>query len=220
MNVIKHLADNENIEMCQLLLKKWTVLREIICLLQIPFNATIAFQNKKLTLSDVFGRWLGMQLHLEACLQKSSFKTGLAQLLLKALKNRNAVIFENPLMSCALYLDPRFQIKLQHYDGKIEQAKNNMMKIWRRLIALKNGDSQPQTQSNATPNVSSDSLSFEFSEEEAVANYIQGKSQLSTQNAGTQSTSITATQQDKDIEVIIEMFQPDFEPKNKWSHIR
>lgn len=226
-SVIKHLADNENVEMCKLLLKKWNVLREIIYLLQIPFNATIAFQNQKLTLSDVYGRWLGMQLHLEACSKKSSFKTGFAIHLLNALKNRNTAIFSNPLMSCALFLDPRFQRKLHDYPEKIEQAKNNMIKIWRRLIVLQNDDSHPQIQSDNTPNVSSDSLSFEFNEEDAVTKYVHGERQLSTQHSNLINDDTTATRQDcnTDIEMIIDLFQLDVEPMHTsileyWENIK
>lgn len=213
-NVIKYLAD-ENVQMCQLLLKKWNVLREIISLLQIPFNATIDFQKKKLTLSDVYGRWLGMQLHLEACLKRSSFKTGLTQHLLDALKSRNIVIFNNPLVSCALYLDPRYHKRLYDYPEKLVQAKNNMIKIWRRLIALQNIDSQPQTRSDSTLNVSSDSFSFEFNEEDAVAKYIHGEGQNSTQSSQNVeiSSQSSATQKECDIESIIESFQPDIELK-------
>lgn len=213
--------------MCQLLLKKWNVLREIIYLLQIPFNATIAFQNQKLTLSDVYGRWLGMQLHFEACLKKSSFKTRLAEHLLKALKTRNAVIFNNPLMSCALYLDPRFQRQLLHYPEKIDEAKDNMMKIWRRLIVLKhvNTGLQTQTQADAPANVSSESIDFLFDEADAVARHVHGENQLSTQNKDTTNHSTTRLDHDIDIERIIDMFQAEVEPMNisiieYWENIK
>lgn len=206
-NVIKHLADIGGVQMCKLLLKKWNILREIVHLLQIPFTATLAFQNKKLTLSEVYGRWVGIQLHLEACLTKKSYKTGYAKLLLNALKNRNEIIFNNPLMSCALYLDPKFHRKLNEYPEKMEQAKKNILKIWRRLIALRELNPQHQEQTETTANVSTDSFEFDFNEEDAVSKFVQGKTNELQNNV----TSTTSKDRDVDIEMEIELFQPSSE---------
>lgn len=99
--VIRHYADTN--QSCRLLLHKWKALKELVVLLKIPFDATIEFQSQNLTLSDVYGEWIGMQLHLKMCTTKSHFKSGFAKHMLDSLINRNQNIFNNPFMACALY---------------------------------------------------------------------------------------------------------------------
>lgn len=113
---IRHFENTE--KKCELLLHKWRALKELVVLLKIPYDATIEFQSHKLTLSDVYGKWIGMQLHLKACVTKKQFKLGLAKHLLDSLENRNENIFKNPLMLCALYLDPRYHHTIASNDEK------------------------------------------------------------------------------------------------------
>lgn len=183
----------------QLLLKKWSTLKELVILLRIPYDVTVAFQNKKLTLSDVYGKWLGMQLHLEVCTSKKSFKTGLANHLLKALRIRNEKIFNNPLMACALYLDPRFQLEVTKNREMAQLAKDNLLKIWRRLNVLR-GDASIQTREPNNASKESLSLSFEFNVEEALAAHFQ------MQNYSKQTPF---EQTHDDIEILIDLFQPE-----------
>lgn len=196
-HVIKHYAVSENSKIFQLLLKKWAVLKELVVLLRSPYNATIAFQNQRLTLSDTYGKWLGMQLFLEVCTSKASFKTGLAKHLLTALKNRNEKIFNNPLMSCALYLDPRFHFQFIKCTEKTEQAKENLLKIWRRLNILRGDAVIEEGESSIKSN---DSLNFDFDEGAALAAHLQNKSV--TKQATVQGNY-------DDIEYLIENYQPD-----------
>lgn len=104
-----------------MLLHKWKALKELLVLLKIPYNATIEFQEQKLTLFDVYGKWIGMQLHLKMCITKPQFKSGLAKHLFDSLECRNANIFSNPSMVCALYLDPRKKKK-----------QSTLTKLWQR----------------------------------------------------------------------------------------
>lgn len=85
----------------------------------------------------VDGRWLGMQLRLDSYCKKKSFKTGLAQNLLDALKIRNKNLFKNPIMTAALYLDPRFRLEVTKDTERNGQAKNVLLDIWRRLVYLR-----------------------------------------------------------------------------------
>lgn len=82
--VIEHYENKGNL-MCRLLLQKWLILREIVYILQIPLRATIELQREDLTLSDVYGIWTKMRLHLNACASKTNYKTSLAKYLLDAL---------------------------------------------------------------------------------------------------------------------------------------
>lgn len=163
-NVIRHFANTE--QSCKLLLRKWKALKELVILLKIPYNATIEFQYQKLTLSDVYSKWVGMQLHLEMCITKPQFKSGLAKHLLDALKSRNENIFKNPFMVCALYLDPRYRNAIISNHEKSEEAQKTLTKIWHRINAI---DATPNNDSTvANMNISSD-LSFDdFDENEAV----------------------------------------------------
>lgn len=197
--IIKHYA-NGNSSLCKLMLKKWKVLKELVLILKIPYEVTIAFQSKKLTLSDVFGRWLGMQLYFQACIDKKKSKTGLAKHLLDASKIRGVNLFKNPLMSCALYLDPRFRTEIIDCDEKNEEAKRNLLRIWRRLVALREAPQQSETSI-----ASSDGSSFEFNEEEAILNHLQRNST---------NTSEPNPNQSVDIETEIDNFAPEPLPPN------
>lgn len=130
-----------------------------------------------------------MQLHLEKCIPKPQFKSGLARYLFDALKSRNENIFKNPFMSCALYLDPRYRNAITSNHEKVDEAKTTLMKIWRRINAI-----------NVTPaiveeaNVSSDLSVDDFDESEAVF-------QLYNPTDPNEETPV-------DIETKIELFQP------------
>lgn len=194
-NVIQHYATEENVKLYQLLLKKWSMLKELVIVLQIPYKVTIAFQNEKLTLSDLYGKWLGMELHLDACSKKTSFKSDLAKYLLNAAKNRNISIFDNPLMMSALYLDPRFHYSIVRNEEKKCSAKETL-KIWRRLIVLHESTSTPI--GNVSNN--SDQLNFSFDEERALVAYLNNDEQRDHSNQVTHDSD--------DIELLIDLFQP------------
>lgn len=53
-----------------LILQMWRTLKEIIYILKIPYEAMISLQSRKLTLSDTFGKWLEVKLHLKKVLFK------------------------------------------------------------------------------------------------------------------------------------------------------
>lgn len=190
-------AKNEHSKSCQLLLKKWNVLKESIYLLRIPFNVTIEFQSQKLNLSDVYHRWMVMQLHLKECVSKRAFKTGLAKRLYNEISLRNKNIFQNPLMSAALYLDPRFQMTITKDHEKAEIAKQNILKIGRRFNYLRS-DSIVDTSNKST-----DSLNFEFNEQEAMMQHLNQTALIQQDLESAQFDS-----QPFDIEMAVELFQP------------
>lgn len=71
--MVKYFA-NKEVKIFQLLQNKWMSLKEIVYVLRILYETTIAFQSKKLTLSDVYGHWITTQLHLKQCISKKSYK--------------------------------------------------------------------------------------------------------------------------------------------------
>lgn len=174
-------------------------MREIVQLLQIPYDVTVAYQYKRLTLSDVFGRWLGMQLHLDMLCKKKSLKTDLAKQLLNALTIRNENIFKNPIMGAALYLDPRFRSQIIRDDGKCNQAKMTLLDIWRRINVVRNNNNRTIDEREISSS-SIDSLSFD--EEAALIQHLQLNQ--NEQNVATQNNF-----QNVDIELLIDLFQPE-----------
>lgn len=134
--VVNHLADNKQVCMFKLLKRKWSILREMLYIMSIPYKATVSLQKQSLTLSDVFGIWLEMQLHLNACSKRTNYKSNLAKHLTSTLSERKEVIFKNPFMASALFLDPRFRSQIVRDEQKVDQAKETLKSIWRRLLAL------------------------------------------------------------------------------------
>lgn len=175
------------------------MLKELIIVLKIPYDGTIDFQYQKLTLSDVYGKWVAMQLHLKLFVSKKQFKTKLSNHLLKALEKRNENVFKNPLMTCALYLDPRYRMAVISSREKTEQAKSMLMKISRRIRAIESA--QNESISNQSNEISSDSLNLDFDEQKAISEHFNLN----------QNTNISMN---VDIETIIDMFSPELMPVN------
>lgn len=150
--------------MFRLLKIKWKVLKELSYVLSIPYKATIDLQKQSLTLSDVFGIWLQMQLHLTACGRKKNYETDLSNKLLQAVNERKNCIFDNPLMSSALFLDPRYRSQLIQDPHKLEAAKMTLKNIWRRLITLRiDATKTTETSMNlSAKSTTSDEISFEY----------------------------------------------------------
>lgn len=173
------------------------MLKELEATLRIPFGTTIKFQSQKLTLSDVYGMWIGMQLHLKHCGTKRKFKTGLAKHLVDCLESRSEIIFKNPLMLCALTLDPRYRKAVIFNREKKEVAKETLMKIWRRIQAINttHDESTAETSNNST-----ESFDFEFDMQAAISQHLD-ESTVRQQNAHNTSHF--------DIEMAIELFQPE-----------
>lgn len=143
-------------------MRKWNILREIVYVLQIPFRATVQVQRHDLTLSDVYGIWTTMKIHLRACANKSNFRTSLASNLLSAAESRQKVVFANPFMSCCLFLDPRFRRQISEEER--EKAKEMLYKLWKRI-------NQGEKEQKKDDSASSD-ISFEFDPEKEFANFL------------------------------------------------
>lgn len=65
--VIEHFVNTKRMKLFQLLKKKWSVLKEMVYLLRIPYEATVSMKKQSLTLPDVLRIWLNIELHLKAC---------------------------------------------------------------------------------------------------------------------------------------------------------
>ncbi|XP_055309545.1 zinc finger BED domain-containing protein 4-like [Sitodiplosis mosellana] len=189
--VIEHYASNRH-QMCKLLSQEWQILRETVYILQIPLRATIAVQRHDLTLSDVFGIWKRMQLHLGACSRKTNYKTSLATFLLESLNTRKEAIYNNPFMTSAIFLDPSFRNQLASNGTKVEEAKRMLSNLWQRQNYAVEGAR------NANHSGSSN-ISFDFDADAELTSFLQGNN--------TEDDPIIHN--NVDIDLILESFPPE-----------
>lgn len=197
-NVIEHLAKVKKEKMFQLLYLKWQVLKEIVYVLQIPLRATISLQRQDLTLSDVFGIWMKIKIHLQACSERMMFKTNLTQQLLNSLNNKKRYVFNNQFMSSALFLDPRYRQFIMNDAVLVEKAKQTLFRLWQRINVNYN-----QATASTTQNVNeqaNDDFDFQFDEQAELNKLIFG-----VNNNG---TTVTPSQSN-DIELSLDMFNPE-----------
>lgn len=198
-------------KMFSLLLKKWNILQELIVILQVPYKATIALQNPRITLSDAFSIWVKIDIHLKTLSKKKSYKTNLAKHLLDSYLIRKEKIFNNPAMVCALYLDPRFRIEIIRNEDKRNQAKSMLLNIWRRLNIIcpiemqESSKNQPIVPDNQMENclcVSGESnISIDFDDPTILDNYLS----TSTHNS---EAHLLQSNDLNDIELEIDLFDP------------
>lgn len=196
-NVVEYFAEKK-VKLFEMALKKWKILQELVRVLRIPYDATIALQNPFITLSDVYGIWTKMTLRLGACAAKDAFKTGLPQKLITALNDKEKFIFDTPEMESCLFLDPRFRTVILNNRDKCNRAKEYLLSLWSRINSL------PQL--NGSKNVSSNGSSeFHVSfDEQAELNRMMSRGECST----TQQLN-RQNQNGLGIEDIIALFQPE-----------
>lgn len=191
-------------EVFVLLQRKWDILREIAYVLS---NAMIELQKKSLTLSDVYGIWLKMTLHLNACVQKENYQTGLAQHLLDAITERKEEIFSNPMMTSALFLDPRFRNQIVRDETKLEQAKANLLNLWRRLISLDGNKStkEEKEEEGATNTSKKSDISFEYDQQAELDKFLA----VSFATESVDSSDLQKEEEKGDIEYLLDTFDPE-----------
>lgn len=224
-NAIEFLAEkyarNKKLKMFKLLLKKWNILRELIVILQVPYKATVALQNHRITLSDAYGIWLKIDIHLSMLCNKKSYKTHLAKYILECYRERKNVIFDNPAMVCALYMDPRFRGEISHNQEKSDLAKRLLLNLWHRIQAveaqgtLESPENQTIVVDESTENCSGGSsdlnMSIDFDNSVLLNNYLT-RNQFSMQEFGTtrsESAERSVRRNDCDnMEMQIELFDP------------
>lgn len=144
-NVIKHFAESglTKNEPFKQLANKWAVLKEMVKVLGFPYSTTKSLQKRDLTLSDVYGEWLKLEITLKAYMDhKKNTKLNLAKNLLITCQQRKEVIFSNPLMNAAIFMDPRFRKTILTDETKVNSAKSTLEALWLRISALNHKMSQ------------------------------------------------------------------------------
>lgn len=197
--IVDYFAEIKKITAFELLKRKWSVLKETTHILSIPYNATISLQKQSLTLSDVFGIWLQMELHMKACETHKKYRTKLAKLLLTTFNERKETVFGNALMTSAIFLDPRFRSQIVHDENKMSLAKETLKNIWRRLNTTENDVSVEVSDVSGGSNASSN-VSFEFDEATELDNF------LASSRASNESHP---NQTEIDIDFVLDSFNPE-----------
>lgn len=142
-NVIEHLAVQKKNKFCALLLKKWRILKEIIIVLQVPYKATIALQRRSLTLSDAYGIWQKMNILLNAVDMQRICRTNLRKCLVDALNCRKKNFYDNPLLWCAQYLDPRYRYLVSRNEEKTRKVIEILTNLRQKIKFLREHQISP-----------------------------------------------------------------------------
>lgn len=198
---ISYFATEKNVTICRLLIAKWTALKEIVHIFRIPYKATVALQKYDITMSDVYGIWLKMEIHLKHCMTKKKFKTKLAICLNDTVNERKKTIFENTLMECAIFLDPRFRKEITNDLQKVARVKQNLIQMWNKVNST-------QIQADSSNNsASSSNFGSDFDEDAELNKYLAQSGQNEV-HISQENTSAARTR----IDSIIDAFNPDILP--------
>lgn len=161
---IEFLAKSETEPIFEIILSNWPVLTEIVLVLQVVYDATMAIQDPCFTLSDFYCCWMRIQIRLQRINSNSEQLTDLCNLMLENLKNRKRALLNHPAMLCAVFLDPRIHRELElegETDFKI--AKLTLANLNERILILKNA--------SATHSDADDSLERYYNESTQLGNF-------------------------------------------------
>lgn len=192
---------------CRLLLQKWSTLTEMEMVLQIPYKATIALQEKELSLSDVYGIWLNMQVHLRLLMKKC--KTSFAKCLKECIVMRKKTIFENPVTSAAVYLDPRYRTEILRKEEQRNQAIEFLTNLHNRIQNIKTIAAPVENEqvNNVSALLEECNVSIDFNDPKQLQKYLNRSSASSLSD----NSFDLPEQRDIgfDIRLMIELFQPE-----------
>lgn len=111
------------------------MIEEMVSILSIPSEVTVAVESPILTMSDLFGALLRMELKLEKLKQSRNQQTDLAEILSEKFDTRRRKLIETPTMKCAVYLDPRFNYELTPSETKIAKyTLENLYSKWKQNV--------------------------------------------------------------------------------------
>lgn len=126
----------------QLIMQKWSVLEEVMQILQLAAVTTKVLQSTSFTLSDFFGSWLKMKLKLRHKISNEKLTTNFAQIFLQKILIREKELLRYPAMLCAIYLDRRYKQELKKTED-IAIAKYTLANLYERILSSRH---KPQQQ--------------------------------------------------------------------------
>lgn len=185
----------------KLLLRKWSHVKEIVTILQIPYKATIALQKQDLTLSDAFAIWLKIRIHLHSPMIIRLCETKLGNCLINALNNRQQTIYKNPAMLSAIYLDPRYRSEIILDENLVREAIGMLSNLWRRLSCF-GTEKTTETTTDCSKESSGLNTSIDFDNIEILDNYL-------SRSCHAHNSEPAANTQTLSIEEQLELFQPE-----------
>lgn len=137
-SAIRFLANKTKEPIFKAVLFKWDVIKEILEILDVPYEATLAVQKASFALSDFYGCWLKIQIKLKKLCSRTDSITNLAQELLNAMNEREQQLLQHPTMVAAIFMDPRFHCDLTS-DQK-RDAKMELIKVWKRIRQMNSSE--------------------------------------------------------------------------------
>lgn len=129
-------------------MKYWETLKEILGALKPAYDFTIASQHTQFTLSDFYLGWKKIERKFEKEIEKNDSTTNLATIFLSHLDLRKNVLFNHPLMLCAIYLDPRVRVFL--VQNQIQISKMKLFDLFERIEALE-GENSDEANKSVNP---------------------------------------------------------------------
>lgn len=125
-------------------------MEELNNILHLPYLTTVMLQKKDYTLSDFYGMLQIMNMKLSKMINGPGDNyTTLAVNLQHCLKERKIPLISNPLMRCAMFLDPRFKVDIDSNNELRIFTKLTLQNIWQRIQSVKN-DEQREAESQHT----------------------------------------------------------------------
>lgn len=133
-------------KLCMLLLRKLSIIKEMVESLKIMHEATVLSQKADFSLTEFYKCWIITKLKLQTCINQSS-KTNLNANLLKSMLKREDKLLDNSLMKCAMLLDPRFCDEIE--GNQLIQTKEMLADIWKSMKPTRNvQENEPNTSEN------------------------------------------------------------------------
>ncbi|CAI6373935.1 unnamed protein product [Macrosiphum euphorbiae] len=167
----------------------WLSLKDMIDSLQPARDGIIFLQKHDITMGDFFGCWWKIISKLK---KKNSL---LSNCIAKSMEKRQKALFENPIYSSALFMDPRFQCLLND-SSKIE-AKDHLQKTWRILELLLINENEANT-NNVQCNVAHEENVMDFDDD--LESFIQSSSQTN------ENMSININSSQRSIGILLEEY--------------
>lgn len=110
---------------------EWQQLDEILAVMHPCYIRMKQMQNEAITLSEFYGVWLRIEMHLLQMMGKPNNQVDLAHKLNDTMNSYKAKVFSNPLMLCAIFLDPRYSCTLEA--KKMLTARSKLIEIFERI---------------------------------------------------------------------------------------
>lgn len=101
------------------------------------YQATIVLQKEDFRLSDFFATWNFIDNKLKKLARREN-STGLANKMIKKLADRKLQLLDNPTMSAARVLDPRFCKDLNNH--QMDMAVKTLERLHKQLLNLNKGE--------------------------------------------------------------------------------